>query len=875
MSDRISSRDNQSPAARRDKSFLRGVNPVMKLAALVWVAVGLQAAASAQTTEKWNGSAGDGLWSDANNWTPNITGGPNGNYNVVVPLTGNPQPMLDVSATINNLEIDSLQSLTIINGSTLTVTGSKITNNGTLALNPNSGAPGGALIITGATTLSGLGTVQMEESSDVIAGPGTLTNQGAISGIGLIEVATLNNVKGATIQGTSSTTALDISSKTTVMNSGSISTEGFGTVNIFALTVQNAGGTISGGSGSTTLSGCAVTGGQLGGTIYSGGPRLTTTLNGVTITGNYYINSSAASRSQTILVGTITNIGSITVNGPPGALPAELTILSAATLTGTGTTSVNGENASLNGSGTFTNEQSVSSTGGGIIDVNQLANPGGAVTSFSSSLLVQVPGGINNTGGTFSAAGGTITVSGGMFFGGEVSANTGAWITWTEGVTISGGTTFLTGTHYGVTSTLNGVTIKIPSTFEVDSNDVTTLEGTNTNDGVVYLNGSCFSCPPATLSIAGPVVVNGDGTISLSNSPLNVIVSTGKDEARRSAVSDSLTNNGNTIQGAGTIGPLTLTNGTKGSIIADQGYPLIISPGAGNTFTNSGTLSAGAPSEPAGTLEITGGKFANFNLKTQTLKGGIYIVSGTLGFDNAAIVNNAANITLTGGGGQIVNQNGVNAFTGFNNNASTGKFTLANGQNFTTEGLFTNAGSLTIGKSSTLTVGGTSTNYNQTGGTTTVDGTLSVPAGGLVNVTGGTLEGAASVNGNVSVGNASGSAATLIVGDSIKTTASLSLANDYTQLATGIMDVQIGGVNPGTQYSQLTVTGPVSLQGTLNIKLINKFKPQVGETFTILTSPSSIAGTFATVNGTSISGTEHFAVAYNSDSVVLTVESGP
>jgi hypothetical protein len=118
-----------------------------------------------------------------------------------------------------------------------------------------------------------------------------------------------------------------------------------------------------------------------------------------------------------------------------------------------------------------------------------------------------------------------------------------------------------------------------------------------------------------------------------------------------------------------------------------------------------------------------------------------------------------------------------------------------------------------------MAIGSSSTNYNQTGGTTTVDGTLTVPAGGLAAITGGTLQGAGSVNGNVSVGNASGSAAAFIIGDSVKAPSSVSLANDYTQLATGIMDVQIGGTNPGSQYSQLSVTGPVNLAGTLNIAL--------------------------------------------------------
>lgn len=79
------------------------------------------------------------------------------------------------------------------------------------------------------------------------------------------------------------------------------------------------------------------------------------------------------------------------------------------------------------------------------------------------------------------------------------------------------------------------------------------------------------------------------------------------------------------------------------------------------------------------------------------------------------------------------------------------------------------------------------------------------------------------MNGNVSVGNASGSAATFIIGDSTKASASLFLTNDYTQLATGVMDVQIGGTNPGSQYSQLSVMGAVNLSGTLTIALISKF----------------------------------------------------
>ena len=177
-------------------------------------------------------------------------------------------------------------------------------------------------------------------------------------------------------------------------------------------------------------------------------------------------------------------------------------------------------------------------------------------------------------------------------------------------------------------------------------------------------------------------------------------------------------------------------------------------------------------------------------------------------------------------------------------------------------------------------VGGSGTNYNQTGGTTTVDGRLGVPLGGLVNITGGALQGGgalpagATITGSASVGNASTTAATFIIGDSNKKSGLIAIANNYTQLATGVMDVQIGGTTPGTQYSQLNITGTATLTGTLNIAVIKPFKPTIGQTFTILGASTGVTGTFSVVNGTSINSNEHFSVSYTPTTVVLTVVSG-
>jgi hypothetical protein len=88
------------------------------------------------------------------------------------------------------------------------------------------------------------------------------------------------------------------------------------------------------------------------------------------------------------------------------------------------------------------------------------------------------------------------------------------------------------------------------------------------------------------------------------------------------------------------------------------------------------------------------------------------------------------------------------------------------------------------------------------------------------------------------------------------------------------LNIAIGGLTVGTQYSQLAVANGASLNGTLNLKLINGFVPAIGNTFTILTG-SAVTGIFATVEGLSINSGEHFAVNYNPTNVMLTVVPGP
>ena len=72
----------------------------------------------------------------------------------------------------------------------------------------------------------------------------------------------------------------------------------------------------------------------------------------------------------------------------------------------------------------------------------------------------------------------------------------------------------------------------------------------------------------------------------------------------------------------------------------------------------------------------------------------------------------------------------------------------------------------------------------------------------------------------------------------------------YAQVSAGNFAVDIGGLTPGNladQHDQLKVFGMVALDGTLDIGLINRFTPSVGDTITIIDNDgmNAVNGTFA------------------------------
>jgi hypothetical protein len=82
---------------------------------------------------------------------------------------------------------------------------------------------------------------------------------------------------------------------------------------------------------------------------------------------------------------------------------------------------------------------------------------------------------------------------------------------------------------------------------------------------------------------------------------------------------------------------------------------------------------------------------------------------------------------------------------------------------------------------------------------------------------------------------------------------------------TNTLFVEIAGNTPGSQYDRLTIAGSASLDGTLNVSLVNGFTPGSGQQFTILAAGSIVD------NGLVLAGPAagSFSLIVNSTSVIL------
>jgi len=681
----------------------------------------------------WVGGA-SGVWSNSANWSNGV---PTSNTNALIDNNnangqGASAVTLDIAGAANNLTVDSDDSLTISDNHSLTVSGGSISDAGKITV--NSAGNTTALKISGNVTLAGSGTLTMSNNANnLIVGA---------SGGGTEVLTTSNTIQGA----------------------GNIGDGVMGLVNNGAITANQSNPLLVDVSSKnfTNNGTLSVNSGDL--MRLEGGTGTFTNFSGSTLTGGTYNVSGTLKIDQLGSTGgeIVKNAANITLNGAASSLVDAagnnaLSKLSTNPAAG-GFTITGGRNFTTGGS--FTNYGTLTvGASNSKFDVN------GNLTNFNST--------------TDTLAGGTYNITGALQFN---SANI---VTNDANITLTSTSSQIVDQN-GANGLANFATNDYAGSFTINSGRNFTTPGNFTNNGTLTVgsSNSKFVVNGSLTNFDSTYNTLVDGTYNLTGTlqfnGANIVTT---DTA-------SITLSGTSSQIVNQSGANALAN----FAVNDDGSIFTINSGRNFTtagiFTNNGTLTVGSSNSKF----VVNGSLTNFS--GTTLTGGIYNLTGTLQFNGANIVTNAADITLTGTSSQIIDQNSHNGLANFATNASSGSFSVAGGRTFTTSGAFTNNGFLTtMGSGSKFSTGGSASFTNTSTGTVTTTGGDSETATGA--------SGSFTNNGTLEVDGGS----TFFTGGSLSNFSGTTLKGG-TYNVSGTF--QFPGANIVTNAANITLTGASS-----------------------------------------------------------------
>ncbi|MEO0510925.1 MAG: autotransporter-associated beta strand repeat-containing protein [Verrucomicrobiota bacterium] len=419
-------------------------------------------------------------------------------------------------------------------------------------------------------------------------------------------------------------------------------------------------------------------------------------------------------------------------------------------------------------------------------------------------------------------------------------------------------------------------------------NDPTTLEislGSATQSGIVSGDGGVIKTGTGILTFSAANTYTGTTTISEGQLKL--------DEGAESALSDSAV----TIESDASLllDEDSFNTFKIGSLAGSGSFDVgdnIAEVGSDNTDSSfSGTIShdsfGGLDKVGSGTLTLTG---SGHSLLELTVKG-----SGELIFDGASgsffefSVNSSAQLTLQNttsalrirdleNSGSIL-VTGASTVAEIDDISNSGDLTVEDGATLTfTDRLSQTSGGTTTADRAQLIIeefGGSSSTQTGTiaisdasGGTaltvgnsddSTFQGTIedhTSGAGSLLKTGSGTitLSGTNSFTGDTTIEDGTlktdNLAGSLVQTGGVfspgQSPATTTIGGDYTMDENSTLLIEIGGLTQGTDYDFLDVAGSVTLDGELEIELIDDFTPIEGDTFTIIAAAAGINGDFNT-----------------------------
>jgi PEP-CTERM motif len=506
------------------------------IALCLFLAVAFSGSTALAQTSTWiTGQTGN--WSDAAHWTG---GAPTSTSNVFIDGESVPNypssVTLNVNATVANLTLNSDDTLTFYNGTSVAPTlivngtnpasscfqacavfnGTTNVDTGTLTLNTTGLNQGTMTLSTSVLTIDGN---QFLVGVGYLNGTGSLTNNGTLQGSGYLNLnitntGTINNNDGYNL----------------IVNGN----------------IQNTGGTIQG------------TGGDIGAVV----------LNGSTITGGTFLNGNLSSTG-----GTLNGVAL----GQEGGGFTSVSILANSTLSlGTNGAQNYGflqlaPGTVISGTGTLYNagdERPSQITGGGTI-ASSVYNAGLIIATNSSSPLVLQ---------------GNVTQSPGLGTG-QMLIENGSLVL--DGAQVTGGTIGTTNSATGTLSAMNGATFSgdIDGThvpLQLTSGSTLGISGTNLSNGTLALNDN------STLNITASRTFYNYGTIQLGNGTAGATIN---GPGTLYNQSDAVIQGGGTISAAiSNLGTITANNSSaalvlKGNIDSGTGIGGVLNVQSGATMT--------------------------------------------------------------------------------------------------------------------------------------------------------------------------------------------------------------------------------------------------------------------------------------------------
>ena len=729
----------------------------------LFAALSFLAALDAQAAPRpWTGAAGNGSWSNTNNWT----GGAIGNDDLL--FAGTNQLL-----TTNDATGAALTNRTIVFSNTagaFTLTGSNAFLNGNNVANTN--------------ILNNLSTnIQ-------------ILNLGLnFFGASTFNIATTSN--SIILNGIIAGTNITKSGASTLFLNGTNTFSGFLTNNAGAIRVGNNSGLGTTNNGTEIVSGAALelTTNNVGGNISIGAEALSLAGTGInsagalrnitgsnsygglfTLTAATRINSDAGTLTLTnteTITGatfglTFGGAGNLVVNSIIGTTTGTVnkdgagTLILGAANTYTGDTTVGAGVLQLSGNGRIADASAAVVSNGATFDLNSISDTvdgvsgagavtlGGATLTVSNSATNNLSGVLSGTGGLVKVGAGTQILSGTTnSYGGTTTIGAGVL---NVGTLANAGQNSSIGTNGTIIITNGGVLQYGGSTVSIDRNinlasgsgviGVTNSATSLTIAGVISNTGSLVKTNAGELILSGANTYSG--TTLITNGVLNIQNNTGL----------GATNSGTTVgsgaalelEGGVSIGAEALTiNGTG---ISAAGALRSIS--GDNTYGGLITLgSASEISADSGTLSIT---------NTGTITGNTFgLTLGGAGNINLASIIGTTSGTVTKDGAGTATLTGANTYTGATT-ASVGALRAANATALgTTAGGVSVANGAALELSGGITIGAETLALSGTGistggalrnisGDNTYQGTITNTAASRINSDAGTLTLSGAIN---------------------------------------------------------------------------------------------------------------------------------